>query len=118
MSRNSGLPRNGGSQATPCDAIRERRAGRAGFGAVADELAGDVVGHVPLGAGARAGSSATAPDFPESKVNRLVENVTAIWNRTAATRGTHLLPALLIPPSASYAQAPSVPSIVDRGPIR
>ena len=28
--------------------------------------------------------SATAPDFPESKVNRLVENVAAIWNRTAA----------------------------------
>jgi hypothetical protein len=24
--------------------------------------------------------SATAPDFPESKVNRLVENVAAIWN--------------------------------------
>ena len=28
--------------------------------------------------------SATAPDFPESKVNRLVENVAAIWERTAA----------------------------------
>ena len=28
--------------------------------------------------------SATAPDFPESKVNRLVENVVAIWNSTAA----------------------------------
>ena len=35
--------------------------------------------------------SATAPDFPESKVNRLVENVTAIWNRTAATRGTQMI---------------------------
>jgi len=32
--------------------------------------------------------SATAPDFPESKVNRLVENVAATWSRTAATRGT------------------------------
>ena len=28
--------------------------------------------------------SATAPDFPESKVNRLVENVAAIWKQTAA----------------------------------
>ena len=35
--------------------------------------------------------SATAPDFPESKVNRLVENVTAIWERTAATRGTQMI---------------------------
>ena len=35
--------------------------------------------------------SATAPDFPESKVNRLVENVAAIWQRTAATRGTQMI---------------------------
>jgi N12 class adenine-specific DNA methylase len=35
--------------------------------------------------------SATAPDFPESKVNRLVGNVVAIWNRTAATRGTQMI---------------------------
>ena len=35
--------------------------------------------------------SATAPDFPESKVNRLVENVAAIWKRTAATRGTQMI---------------------------
>ena len=35
--------------------------------------------------------SATAPDFPESKVNRLVENVTAIWKRTAPTRGTQMI---------------------------
>ena len=28
--------------------------------------------------------SATAPDFPESKINRLVENVAAIWKRTDA----------------------------------
>ena len=34
---------------------------------------------------------ATAPDFPESKVNRLVENVAAIWERTAATRGTQMI---------------------------
>jgi N12 class adenine-specific DNA methylase len=35
--------------------------------------------------------SATAPDFPESKVNRLVDNVVAIWNRTVATRSTQLI---------------------------
>jgi N12 class adenine-specific DNA methylase len=35
--------------------------------------------------------SATAPDFPESKINRLVENVTATWRRTAATRGTQMI---------------------------
>ena len=27
--------------------------------------------------------SPTAPDFPESKVNRLVENVVSIWQKTA-----------------------------------
>ena len=35
--------------------------------------------------------SATAPDFAESKVNRLVENVVAIWERTAPTRGTQMI---------------------------
>jgi N12 class adenine-specific DNA methylase len=35
--------------------------------------------------------SATAPDFPESKVNRLVENVAATWERTAGTRGTQMI---------------------------
>jgi N12 class adenine-specific DNA methylase len=35
--------------------------------------------------------SATAPDFSESKVNRLVENVAAVWERTAATRGTQMI---------------------------
>jgi hypothetical protein len=35
--------------------------------------------------------SASAPDFPESKVNRLVENVATTWNRTAATRGTQMI---------------------------
>jgi len=35
--------------------------------------------------------SATAPDFPESKINRLVENVLATWERTAATRGTQMI---------------------------
>ncbi len=34
---------------------------------------------------------ATAEDFPESKVNRLVENVAAIWKKTAATRGTQMI---------------------------
>jgi len=35
--------------------------------------------------------SATAPDFPQSKVSALVENVVAIWNRTAPTRGTQMI---------------------------
>src|SRR3984893_6888759 len=35
--------------------------------------------------------SATAPDFPESKVNRLVENVVETWTRTAPTRGTQMI---------------------------
>jgi len=35
--------------------------------------------------------SATAPDFAESKVNRLVENVEAIWTRTIPTRGTQMI---------------------------
>ncbi len=35
--------------------------------------------------------SPTAPDFPESKVNRLVENVASIWKKTAATRGTQMI---------------------------
>src|SRR6202044_267695 len=35
--------------------------------------------------------SASAPDFPESKVNRLVENVVSTWKQTAATRGTQMI---------------------------
>ena len=35
--------------------------------------------------------SATAPDFPESKVNRLVEKVASIWEKTAPTRGTQMI---------------------------
>jgi N12 class adenine-specific DNA methylase len=35
--------------------------------------------------------SANAPDFPQSKVNALVENVFSIWQRTAARRGTQLI---------------------------
>jgi N12 class adenine-specific DNA methylase len=35
--------------------------------------------------------SPTAPDFPESKVNRLVENVVAIWKETDAKRGTQMI---------------------------
>jgi N12 class adenine-specific DNA methylase len=35
--------------------------------------------------------SAKAEDFPESKVNRLVENVASIWQKTAATRGTQMI---------------------------
>jgi hypothetical protein len=35
--------------------------------------------------------SATAPDFPESKVNRLVENVVSIWERSKDKRGTQMI---------------------------
>jgi N12 class adenine-specific DNA methylase len=35
--------------------------------------------------------SPRASDFPESKVNRLVENVAATWKRTAATHGTQMI---------------------------
>ncbi|GIK15179.1 MAG: hypothetical protein BroJett003_01430 [Planctomycetota bacterium] len=35
--------------------------------------------------------SAAAADFAGSKVNRMVENVAAIWERTAATRGTQMI---------------------------
>ena len=35
--------------------------------------------------------SATAADFPESKVNRLVENVVSIWERTEDKRGTQMI---------------------------
>ncbi len=35
--------------------------------------------------------SPTAPDFPASKVNQLVENVASIWRRAAATRGTQMI---------------------------
>ena len=35
--------------------------------------------------------SAAAEDFPGSKVNALVDNVAAIWQRTAPTRGTQMI---------------------------
>jgi N12 class adenine-specific DNA methylase len=35
--------------------------------------------------------SGTAPDFSQSKVNALVENVFAVWQRSAARRGTQLI---------------------------
>lgn len=35
--------------------------------------------------------SATATDFPGSKVNALIENVVAIWSRTTTSRGTQLI---------------------------
>ena len=35
--------------------------------------------------------SPTAEDFPDSKINALVANVTAIWQRTRPTRGTQLM---------------------------
>ncbi len=35
--------------------------------------------------------SPTAPDFPESKVNRLVDNVVDTWKESAPTRGTQMI---------------------------
>ena len=35
--------------------------------------------------------SATAADFPESKINRLIENVAEIWKQTTPTRGTQMI---------------------------
>ncbi|WP_437193946.1 DEAD/DEAH box helicase family protein [Planctomicrobium sp. SH527] len=35
--------------------------------------------------------AADAPDFPESKINKLVDNVVAVWERTKDTRGTQLI---------------------------
>lgn len=35
--------------------------------------------------------SASAPDFPGSKVNMLVEKVVSIWKRTAGSRGTQMI---------------------------
>src|SRR5207253_2741616 len=35
--------------------------------------------------------SSTAPDFPDSKINRLVENIVSTWKKTAATRGTQMI---------------------------
>ncbi len=35
--------------------------------------------------------SPSAPDFPGSKVNALVDNVEAVWQRTAPSRGTQLI---------------------------
>ena len=35
--------------------------------------------------------SATARDFPEAKVNRLVENVVSTWNQTVPIRGTQMI---------------------------
>src|SRR5262249_55918467 len=35
--------------------------------------------------------SPTAPDFPNSKINALVETVSAIWERTQANRGTQMV---------------------------
>lgn len=35
--------------------------------------------------------AANAPDFPDSKINALAENVSGFWRRTSATRGTQLV---------------------------
>ena len=35
--------------------------------------------------------SATAADFPDSKINRLIENVAEIWKQSTPTRGTQMI---------------------------
>src|SRR5438309_2454048 len=35
--------------------------------------------------------SPTAPDFPQSKVNALIENVASVWQRTAASQATQMV---------------------------
>lgn len=35
--------------------------------------------------------SAHAPDFPESKINKLVDQVVNVWHQSAATKGTQLI---------------------------
>ncbi len=35
--------------------------------------------------------SGTAKEYPDSKINALVENVVAVWNRTAPTKGTQII---------------------------
>ncbi len=62
--------------------------------------------------------SAAAPDFPHSKVNRLVDNVVATWTKTAATRGTQMVFADLgVNPTAwgysPYAEI--VTKLIERG---
>jgi N12 class adenine-specific DNA methylase len=54
--------------------------------------------------------SATAADFPDSKLNALVATVTAIWQRTTPIRGTQLIFADLgiTPTSWGYAVYPDV----------
>jgi hypothetical protein len=35
--------------------------------------------------------SNTAADFPDSKINKLVDNVRSVWERTSVTRGTQMI---------------------------
>ena len=50
--------------------------------------------------------SPMAPDFPESKVNRLVGTVAAIWDRTAESRGTQMIFADMGVNSTSWGYSP------------
>ncbi len=62
--------------------------------------------------------SATAPDFPESKVNRLVENVVDIWKESAPARGTQMIFADMGVNPTPWGYSPYediVQKLVDRG---
>jgi len=62
--------------------------------------------------------SATAPDFPESKINRLVDNVVDIWKESAPTRGTQMIFADMGVNPTPWGYSPYediIQKLVDRG---
>ena len=62
--------------------------------------------------------SATAPDFPESKINRLVDNVVGIWKTSTPTRGTQMIFADMGVNPTPWGYSPYeeiVQKLVDRG---
>ena len=62
--------------------------------------------------------SATAPDFPGSKVNRLVDNVVDTWRHTAAARGTQMVFADMGVNPTAWGYSPYdevIEKLVDRG---
>ncbi|MEQ1883100.1 MAG: helicase-related protein, partial [Burkholderiales bacterium] len=59
-----------------------------------------------------------AHDFPDSKVNRLVENVHRIWEESAETRGTQLIFADMVVNPTSWGYSPYeeiVTKLIERG---
>jgi hypothetical protein len=62
--------------------------------------------------------SATAPDFPESKINRLVDNVVGVWRASSPTRGTQMIFADMGVNPTPWRYSPYddiVQKLVDRG---